>query len=431
MKKYSKRIITIFLFLILSIFIHYTLRYVLIDDRNSYTRIMMHELYNSEQNIDIAFVGSSHVYRSLVPSVTDEGFGCYTFNAGSSSQYMDGSYAVIKELNKNYDVKTIYLELYYGVADTTNYNDREELTSTYIISDYMRPSIDKIIYLLNASSKKYWVNSFLVERRNWEKLLDFAYIINMIRAKNSPDYQNYQYEKTDNQIEYYVERGFVANDSSLNDEEGWVCSGVPIGVEKMNNKTDWYKSLSDIVEYCNKNDIEIVFFITPMPEATIISTGNYQDYHNYIYSIAEEMNVEFYDFNLCKSEYFNCADGNMFKDSGHLNTTGAYAFSELFAKFFTGKIDEEELFYDSYDEKIENEETKVYGIIRSDKSCEILSNKNEGIIYEVVIYNKNGESKVVIDNDESRVFELPYEEGIIKIIWTNKDGISDEITITF
>lgn len=57
------------------------LRYILIDDTNSYTRIMFHQLYNSPQNIDIAFVGSSHVYRSIDPKITDKKFGKVTFNA--------------------------------------------------------------------------------------------------------------------------------------------------------------------------------------------------------------------------------------------------------------------------------------------------------------------------------------------------------------
>lgn len=48
-------------------------RYILIDDAKSYTRVMMHQLHESEENIDIIFAGSSHVFRSLIPSITDDG----------------------------------------------------------------------------------------------------------------------------------------------------------------------------------------------------------------------------------------------------------------------------------------------------------------------------------------------------------------------
>lgn len=49
------------------------------------------------------------------------------------------------------------------------------MTPTYIISDYLRPSIDKFLYLLNASGKEQYVHSFIVARRNW-KILDQLYL---------------------------------------------------------------------------------------------------------------------------------------------------------------------------------------------------------------------------------------------------------------
>ena len=58
---------------------------LLVDDTQSYTRLMMHEFYG-QKNIDVLFVGSSHCYAALDPSVTDEAFAANTFNAGSSLQ---------------------------------------------------------------------------------------------------------------------------------------------------------------------------------------------------------------------------------------------------------------------------------------------------------------------------------------------------------
>lgn len=146
MKKLIKRMVAIICFISLFIGIGKMWRYLLVDDVNSYTRIMMHQLYTCDENIDVLFVGSSHVYRSFIPEITDEGFGCYTFNAGTSTQYMDGSLAIIKEAAKTNDLKHIYLELYYGVVQNEKNTDRTELTSTYIISDYMKFSLNKINY---------------------------------------------------------------------------------------------------------------------------------------------------------------------------------------------------------------------------------------------------------------------------------------------
>lgn len=50
------------------------LHYILVDDTSSYTRLTMHELYHADSNIDVLFVGSSHVYQSLNPEITDKIF---------------------------------------------------------------------------------------------------------------------------------------------------------------------------------------------------------------------------------------------------------------------------------------------------------------------------------------------------------------------
>ena len=96
MKEKLKKIFIFFCAVIIFIICGKIWRYVLVDDTKSYTRLTMHQLYNSEQNIDIAFIGSSHVYVSLVPEITDKGFGKYTFNLGTSAQRMDGSLAMSK-----------------------------------------------------------------------------------------------------------------------------------------------------------------------------------------------------------------------------------------------------------------------------------------------------------------------------------------------
>ena len=92
-KKFCSVLCIIILFIGYGKFFHY----ILVDDTSSYTRLTMHELYHAKPNIDVLFVGSSHVYRSLNPKITDSIFGLNTFNAGTSSQGMDGSLAVIKE----------------------------------------------------------------------------------------------------------------------------------------------------------------------------------------------------------------------------------------------------------------------------------------------------------------------------------------------
>jgi D-alanyl-lipoteichoic acid acyltransferase DltB (MBOAT superfamily) len=45
----------------------------------------------------------------------------------------------------------------------------------YIISDYLPFSMNKVCYLLNASQKEHYINSFIIARRSWEKMWDMGY----------------------------------------------------------------------------------------------------------------------------------------------------------------------------------------------------------------------------------------------------------------
>ncbi len=89
------------------------LNFALVDDVRSYTRVMLHEMYTQEENIDVLFIGSSHCYRTLNPGLIDNIWSKNTFNGGTSSQSLDGSYAILNEVAKNNDLETVYLEMFY------------------------------------------------------------------------------------------------------------------------------------------------------------------------------------------------------------------------------------------------------------------------------------------------------------------------------
>ena len=122
------------------------LRYLVIDDTTSYTRVTMHEFYEQD-DIDVLFMGASHCYRGFDVRTTDQMLGCNTFNLGSSSQDIDTTYLLMQEALDLYDVDHIYLEISYKMALLAE--DRStSLTNAYLITDYMRPSLRKELFLL-------------------------------------------------------------------------------------------------------------------------------------------------------------------------------------------------------------------------------------------------------------------------------------------
>ena len=258
MKKRVKYVIASLVFCVLLVFCGKFFRYILVDDTSSYTRITFHEMYEQD-NIDVLFVGSSHCYRAFVPEILDDELGMNTYNAGTSAQNLDGSYMVIREAAKYNDIKHIYLDIYYNLAFEI-YKDRTEMTQTYIISDYLRPSLDKIGYLLNASTKEYYFNSFILARRNWSKFFDADYIQNLLMKKQTDAYKNYEYTYVTGDTEWYAGKGYVANKERV---ENWNYFSDNSGnnVDFNTVSKDWLDSLSDIIAFCDKK----AYFLKPVP----------------------------------------------------------------------------------------------------------------------------------------------------------------------
>ncbi|MCI8417907.1 MAG: hypothetical protein HFI33_10530 [Lachnospiraceae bacterium] len=169
---------------------------------------------------------------------------------------------IIQEAAKHNDLKHIYLELYFNVA-CSFYKDRGQLTQTYIIADYLHPSLTKINYLLNASSKKHYVNSFIVARRNWDKLFDINYIGELISKKQTDTYRNYGYEYITGDTEWYAGKGFVANKVRI-DRWNLFLEGGGEGFDFNNVSTDWIETLGDIIRFCEKKDISLTLVSAPM-----------------------------------------------------------------------------------------------------------------------------------------------------------------------
>ena len=123
-------------------------------------------------------------------------------------------------------------------------------------------------------------------------------------------------------------------------------------------------------------------------------------------------------------------------DGHHLNAKGAQKFSTLFSEFFGGKISEEDLFYNSYEEKTQAAGYKILGhyIISNEekRTFEIGDNgirKEEFRITLVELDDANTEiSRVVLqDYSENKVVEVPRDvKGKIIVEHREKGKIESE-----
>ena len=414
-KKIVKSISSILLFCIICGSVGKLTRYLVTDDTNSYTRITFHEMYE-QKNIDILFVGSSHCYRSFNPEILDAELGMNTFNAGSSQQSIDGSYMLIKEAAKYNDLKHIYLEVYYDVAKETR-NNRTDLTSTYIISDYLRPSFDKYNYLLKASSPDYYGNSFFVARRNSIELLDLDYINTIVSKKSDDVYKNYAYDNVTFEKEWYCGKGFVFSSGAVDNWDFFSYNAWP-EYSADNICEDWVNELDKIIDFCNRKGIELTLVSAPMSNYLLSGIKNYDEYVAYVNELAKDKNVDYLDFNLCKTEYFP-NDCQLFNDADHMNGLGAELFSYLFADVVTGKLKMEDITYNSYQEKLDSIEPMIFGVayynhvneegIFDARYCKIVTNAENKMEFCVTYEQSDGNVYVVKDYTSDIYFQITPE----------------------
>ena len=324
--------------------------YLLMDDSQSYTRLTMHELYeraDAGEEIDTLFLGSSHCYRAYNPELYEELTGRTAYNLGSSSQNYDTSYYLLREAARLYDLKTVYLDMYYKFLFMDS-EDRD-LVQANIISDYMRPSLNKLSFLLTTTEAKNYTNRFFPFRRSWQELGDFAYVRENLAKKQAESYR--KYEPVTVEADQYAGRGFVWSDARLDvDAITWWDNFGKVADDMQLDTTYPVSYIEKIVSFCREHDIRLVFVTAPSLNQYLEAIGPYDSAHAYVQKLAERFGVEYLDFNLAKTEYLELTADD-YIDVDHLNGTGAEKLTLLLTEADGKPIDE--YFNACYDDKYE------------------------------------------------------------------------------
>lgn len=346
---------------IIFILMGYSIEFLTVDDANMESRVVINEMYEQQENIDILILGSSHAYHSFDPYILSASLGKNVFVAGTSAQELDGTLILLQEADKENEIEAVVLELYYSMAMEPRYKERTELTSTYLISDYLRNPLVKTKYLLSASGYEHYGNSFFPARRNWENLLEVDTVISILDKKLTPEYLNYKFAK--DSTTSYAGKGYFPVDEKI--EDG--CFVYPYHTPAINTDNiseDWMNSLYEIIEYCKQQDIELTLVSTPIQTAILQDMGNYDVYVSYVNELVQEYGIEYYDFNLIHPQYFP-VNTELFYDDDHINKDGAEIFSYLLGELLKKNIEKKEVFANTFLEKYEVLEEKIFGLIVS------------------------------------------------------------------
>ena len=434
-------------------FVIHILNYVYVDDYiDGNNREFWHDYYSYEDDIDSICVGSSHVLCDVDPAMMDSVTGRKFYDMSTTAVPLNGSYYLIKECLKTHDIKHVYLEMYHFTTVDAIEDDvivdkvDSQIRWNWRNTDYMKPSFNRLAYKLTMGDTSDYISIFFPFTRYRSKLFtengfDIDYVKNGIKAKQGYDYITYNdYVSDDDTVTYY--RGFQHSNQQRIAEEKTYYPSVDLGERSIGVKTRDY--IDKIAKLCSEKDIELTLFISPMDRLQLMATGDYDRYNEQIREIANEYNLDFYDFNLVKEEYLDiCNDENML-DFEHLNAKGAAEFSKFFAKVITSdRSERDKYFYGSFKEALENSPVKIYGIFggeffkddndRWNRYNTIVCSHKEGMEYKLVTTASDGNKNVIQDYSSNTEFTLCVDEGGLLTIYARNvnNKQEDEINIVY
>ena len=186
------------------------------------------------------------------------------------------------------------------------------------------------------------------------------------------------------------------------------------------------KYLNKIVELCKEEEIELVLVTTPFTDFYVQALGNYNTFYAYMKEYAKTNAIEYCDFNLCRPELL-VMEKDDFVDYHHLSGKGAVKYSTVFAEMMASydKMERQELFYDSVQEKMDDLSPRTMGILLEKSKDE------EGVYFlsTVANYDVDVEYRICTLDEQGTENELIQDFSDEKMIKVSQEGTSYKITV--
>lgn len=328
-----------------------------------------------KNSIDILFIGSSHSYCSFNTDLFDSYLNVSTFNFGTDSQAIPGSYYAIKEILKKQDIKIVVLEV-LSIA-TPKGTERNFYANTRKIVDDMKISKNKI----EANLKNFPIN---------KRVINFF---------NTTTYHERwkEIEKLNFNKSIPTHKGFLGNDFNF------IAGTLNYNIynESLNKKFNYNHPEENIIfleklcQYLNERSIKLILVSTPViPSRDLLQAKYSIEENEKVKEIIEKYNnVEIINFNNDKELKL---EKMHFSDDGHLSLAGSDLVSQKMARMLEEK----------YEETLKN--------IKRESDIKTI---------EYFLYNKN--AKIVEENlfNEYKI-DIEIEKDLIanKVLVYKKEG---------
>ena len=280
-----------------------------------FTEKMLYDFYHEPENIDLVFMGSSHVYRTFDPYFFSEALELNTFNLGSPFQNPTVTYFLLKELIRlNHKPKLIVLETYWPIlcGFDTNFN-----SASYVFH-YMRFSLNKIELFRHAfefpSSLRLFSKGFHYRR----------FVKTGFYQTDFGDDWNCEYKGKG-----FIPCGKVAAPEDLNADD--------LSAQEHIFNEYRIKYFEKTIQLAQEHEIQVFAVMTPVHPDILVKVQNYPVFHQKINSLCQLNGIDFIDFNLINQENVIVSRDD-FMDHNHLNFTGAEKINHYLAPSLAERI---------------------------------------------------------------------------------------------
>lgn len=299
--------------------------------------------------IDTLIFGTSHTVYGIDPKPFEDELGWTAFNAGTMLQDMQGAYFYLKDFDKYNDIKRVIVNVSYS-AWASNYKNQ---TKSLIILDRL---LSPVVYAEYA-----W------DTLEWNDLYDLLFVPYRYRS-------NATWEQVKENVTGKLNKSYTYTKKTLDgDRRRFPYMGfTPVGTirnsafRKIPNVREWKENdksaeneeyFSRMLDYCNKNGIEVILMTTPVTDAYLLQIPDYDDIHAYFQGFAQEYGLKYYDYNLIRKEYYRNETGYYWEDGHHMAFYGAQTFSRAFAVLLAAAERGEDVnkwFYNDFQEYVDS-----------------------------------------------------------------------------
>ncbi len=259
----------------------------LVSRKDSYHKYQ--PFYDSQLNIDVLFLGSSHVRYSVYPVELLQDYGITAYNFGGHSNRMATSYWMMVNAFDYTNPKLVVIDCFM-LSENTKFREDNNGYS------YLHDAVDHIPFSVNKV-KMIW-DLLESSNRKWEYLWSFSQFHNRWNQLEQNDFEptvtategaSFYYEVyTPHDLDVVTERKGIQNTVSVD----YLCR---------------------IIEECQKQDIEVLLTYLPFP-----ATEKYWDEAYTAGKIAEKYGVPY--INYLEEDVVDYATDC--KDNNHLNYSG-------------------------------------------------------------------------------------------------------------